>query len=240
MSHRSRRLRYLVFLCVCFLILGILATLSRGGLIALLVVSAVLLVKRIGRKPVVWVTLIGMVVVVFGLVSSDIFPQLHYAELLGQKRMLSVYYRAMIFKAGLNMLMDYPLIGVGVGNFMESFGRYSPIPRLLAHPMAHNSYLEVACETGLLGFIFFLSIVGIALANFESARRKFKALNEDLLLRITEGLEVGFVGYLVAHFFASAQYAKHFWLLVALSSVLLRLHKGRNEVRNSEPSIRRI
>src|SRR5205823_2816893 len=63
--------------------------------------------------------------------------------------------RLRIWQAGGKMLLDHPVLGVGLGQFPTAFGtKYSGI----AHGgwmNPHNLLLQVACETGLIGLFFF-------------------------------------------------------------------------------------
>jgi len=53
------------------------------------------------------------------------------------------------------MIRQHPLLGAGPGNFNISLSRY-----------AHNSYLQIWAETGILGIISFLWLVGVTLKKF--------------------------------------------------------------------------
>lgn len=55
----------------------------------------------------------------------------------------------------LNLFLDFPLFGSGLGSFVEIYPAYEKIPgppMLLVH--AHNDYLEFLAETGLIGSFF--------------------------------------------------------------------------------------
>jgi len=60
------------------------------------------------------------------------------------------------WQAALNMLTEHPWTGVGFSNYQPVYEQY----RLLNWPMplghAHNIYLNVAAETGLIGLSFYL------------------------------------------------------------------------------------
>jgi putative inorganic carbon (HCO3(-)) transporter len=60
------------------------------------------------------------------------------------------------WQAALTMLEDRPLLGVGIGNYVPVYPAYA-VPGWkdpLGH--AHNYYLHVAAETGLLGLVAYL------------------------------------------------------------------------------------
>ena len=74
--------------------------------------------------------------------------------------------RAVMWLSAVDMFKDYPLTGVGLGNFSNHFSTYMA-DILEAHPVdflknsatfhlhTHNDYLEILSETGILGFIAF-------------------------------------------------------------------------------------
>src|SRR5438552_10499963 len=67
--------------------------------------------------------------------------------------------------AGLHMFIDHPVLGVGIGNYSDAYPQY--FITIFTNPLghAHNYYINIAAETGLIGllaFILFLLAVFIA------------------------------------------------------------------------------
>ena len=69
--------------------------------------------------------------------------------------------RVLIWVSTLHMIRDHPLVGVGEGNFAAIYNvRYiSPKSVEGSHPHAHNSYLMILSEDGIVGFAAFLSVL---------------------------------------------------------------------------------
>ncbi len=65
--------------------------------------------------------------------------------------------------AGLRMFQAHPILGVGAGNYNNAYAQYAIAcwPEPLGH--AHNYYINVAAETGILGLVTFLALVAAAL-----------------------------------------------------------------------------
>ena len=68
------------------------------------------------------------------------------------------------WQAGLDMARDYPWLGVGIGNYEPAYADYALLnwPYALGH--AHNYYINLLAETGivgLVGYILFWSIIVI-------------------------------------------------------------------------------
>jgi O-antigen ligase len=65
--------------------------------------------------------------------------------------------------AGIRMFQAHPILGVGAGNYDAAYQQYK-VPgwdESLTH--AHNYYINVAAETGMLGLLAFLAVCGAAL-----------------------------------------------------------------------------
>ena len=76
------------------------------------------------------------------------------------------------WQAAVAMISDNPILGVGIGNYPAAYPQFAAPgwPDALGH--AHNYYLNVAAETGLLGLAGYLSLwVGIALLAWRALRR---------------------------------------------------------------------
>ncbi len=74
----------------------------------------------------------------------------------------AVLERLAFWQSGLDMARDYPWLGVGFGNYGPAYADYALLnwPYALGH--AHNYYINLLAETGiigLLGYILFWSII---------------------------------------------------------------------------------
>jgi hypothetical protein len=93
----------------------------------------------------------------------------------------SVVTRAGLIEAGLRMVGDRPLLGVGVSQYYALFPRYVPddLDRLfqqelgyeITHENAHNQFVQVLAELGVLGLAAFLALLACALWSWRSSER---------------------------------------------------------------------
>jgi O-antigen ligase len=83
-------------------------------------------------------------------------------------------------QAGWNMLRARPLLGVGPGNYSIAFEqppavntvRFTTRPWYESRGHAHNYYIHIAAETGLVGVLAYLGLIGaVALQAWRSVRR---------------------------------------------------------------------
>jgi len=125
----------------------------------------------IGRKRWLAVLALGGV----GLATAGYFVATRTAEQLNAL----TDGRYFLFLAGLEMVRASPLVGVGLGNFYQLLGDFYPsgIVGRAQHEHAHNMYLQVLAELGLVGFVLLLWPIWMLL------RRAFSgALQQGLTL----------------------------------------------------------
>jgi O-antigen ligase len=96
--------------------------------------------------------------------------------------------------AGWQMFLANPILGVGVGNYNAAYDDYRLDQWPLALGHAHNHYLTVAAEAGMLGLAAYVGVLG---AGFVTARRAWVGAvrRGDLLER---AMAIGVVGSLAA------------------------------------------
>ncbi|MBL8665985.1 MAG: O-antigen ligase family protein [Rhodospirillales bacterium] len=130
---------------------------SRGGTAASLLglgAAAVLF-----RAPLRGVLVIGLAVVVAGAIAVESGVLDTFARYVSDRyinRVFGQLYlsgRDTLMKDGIQMWMDYPLMGAGLGRFSEY--------NALSYP--HNFFIELLAETGVVGFAMLLMPLGFVL-----------------------------------------------------------------------------
>lgn len=125
--------------------------------------------------------------------------------------------------AAVHMFLDYPVLGVGPGNYPVLYTTYSQTIALDSrnegrHP--HNLYLEYLSETGIIGCALILGLIGLALRGAWRARSVFEG--RDRLL--VEGVFVALVGYFINGIFLHPSgYSRYLWLVLGFGLVCGRL-----------------
>jgi polysaccharide biosynthesis protein PslG len=152
----GRGLRRWALIAGAALILGaLMLTLTRGAIVAVGVVLALLLVWQPFRKVIV---VLLASVAAFTAINGDALLRSHDAALVttrlatigGQEAQTNP--RIRIYKGAPSMLENHPLLGVGAGNFPDIAARYDLRDldgSVFEH--AHDVPLTVAIELGLLG-----------------------------------------------------------------------------------------
>jgi len=127
--------------------------------------------------------------------------------------------RWQLAQAGLKIIVDRPIFGVGIGNFFWESREYMPIfPGL-----AHNMYIEVAAELGLIGFVLFMGIIIYTFKDLKMILKRAKGKNDLQFYYYAKSLLVGLTGFLISALFLHAEYEKFFWLVIFLTVCLKRI-----------------
>lgn len=222
-------------------VIAVFLTASRGGLVALAtaLIAAVLLAP--GRRRAAAIALAGTVVlatVIYFAAFASVDARNRVTELQGGTG------RVDIWTVGWRMVEAEPLRGVGAGNFEVSSIHYLIAPGALLRDdfivdepkVAHNTYLNVLAELGVVGLALFM---GVILFSLGCALRAigFAVKSGDRQVEIlARAMVVVLLALLAADFFGSRQYSKQLWLLMALCPVLLEITRAEWTARRGERS----
>ncbi len=105
--------------------------------------------------------------------------------------------RRVIWQVAREMVADYPLLGVGIGNFQVAFSRYASKG---SHPHAHNLVLHFAATLGLTGLVFLAwFIVALLRVFWNLYRPREKDKRGYTLLLALFAIFIGFMVHTLAH-----------------------------------------
>jgi O-antigen ligase len=159
----SGRQRAMVWLNRLYLPVGLVAvslTASRGAAIpaavALLLIPWTLTRRPLGTKIAIAVLLAGSIYFLINLVPATALERL--ATIPAEIRDGSFSARGRIWRAGWEVFLRNPIVGVGAGNFAEM------VESALGEARSpHQSFLSVLVGQGLIGLALFLAIFAVAL-----------------------------------------------------------------------------
>jgi O-antigen ligase len=214
------RYRFGIFCYTALLMICLFFTFSRGAWIGFMC-GGILCLCLLHKYKAAFLLLAGF------CLAIGFVPELRERVLLSFGQ-LGDAHRIAIWQGSLGIIRDAPLFGKGVGTFME----YSPgyITGLGAQ-YAHNCYLQIWAETGLLSLSCFFLFLGTILAAGK------KALNIQPLMPasyVTAATMSGIIAFLVHGFFDvhfySAQLSALFWLMAGLLFAEIRISPGTGSV----------
>jgi O-antigen ligase len=198
-------------------LLAIGLTSSRGGLIGMAVLMGYIVWNTTNRlrSAFVLLALLGppLTMFPFGPMHRLLHPS--GGDELGKAE------RLIAWKAGLSMIGNKPIQGIGLGLFKPLLGEYSGYPQF--HRIAHNTYIEIAAELGIPALAIFLFLLWETYRSLERVRRAARAMQDPTLYMVATAIQGGVLAFTVGSFFISAEYIKLFWIYVFLSIVLARL-----------------
>lgn len=134
---------------------GILLSASRGGLLAsipglLFVVMSMTNLKRFQR------VFVFVLLIASALLIQSIVPEQSIARLSETSSSISegdLTGRGEIWKQGFETFLEHPLVGVGSGAFREAID---------LGKAPHNVFLSILVDTGVIGFLLFVTLLLIA------------------------------------------------------------------------------
>ena len=216
-SPRLPLVRAGLVIAVVAIALAVVATMSRGGLVALAAVLAWVLLRRAVRARAILyagaLTLVAAVAAVF-FARAELVQALVAKQHIGQR---NVDVRFLRWEAALRMLSQHPIVGTGPGGFRTEYAGASHIAELdvpAQQVIAHSMYLETAAEFGAIGLVILLALIATAFLSAEHALR----LGADRQVAIV--VQASLIGVVVSGVFLSGQYFFSLWSVIALACAI--------------------
>ncbi len=207
---------------------ALLKTGSRGGFLGLTVIGVCFLFSPIwnaGLSKKAFIGLIAVILVInfapeslwerFQAIFSGSDYNLRAAE-RGED-----FGRIEIWRSGMILFRKHFFWGVGPGQFStamgEAFGR-------LYWKTAHNSFIQVAGDLGLIGFAVFMGMLLSIRKNLQTAKANLSLSSTDnLFISLPVSAFISLLGYITCSLFLSQAYTAMLPLLLAYSCALLLL-----------------
>jgi O-antigen ligase len=243
MSREQSILRRIVAAGIVVLMMAIIVfTKSRGGVLGLLVMlgALILLGSKVRRG-------FGVIAVAAILAATPFLPTSFWARMQSmfdeqedkQHFTGSSESRRIVMMEGIMTFVERPFTGVGAGQFKN----YNPPGRREKWRETHNTLIQVAAETGVLGLLAFSFLVVRAALAAAKTRRMLRrprkrgqpdplasvltARNRATLYNHTVAMTAGLIGWFVCSIFASVAYSWTFYYLLALIVAARELTRDR-------------
>ncbi len=235
LSGATKKFRLFV-LGMCALNVGTMVlTGSRTGFMCLLALMAVF---TITRKKAILIAPV-MAVLVLGIwVGMPAEYKARYTSVENLKNDESYQNRIISWKSGLHMFEDYPLTGVGMGNFPYANGeKYWPIKngiRIWLQP--HSLYVQMIAETGLLGTLSWLTFLISMMVTDGKLRRQLKDSSAPGWMKnfpVAAGFSI--LGLLICGYSAHLLYRHTWYELAAMTAALALIAAREREQQQPAP-----
>lgn len=220
---------WLAGLAFCICSAGLVFNATRGAWLAVAIVSAVLLIyymfknKRNLAVSIIFVALISTV-----LVNNPKF--MHRLDTIDDfDKYQSNTERILIWQSAWNMFKDHPILGVGLGQYTENYQQKYISPQAkepkLGH--AHNNFMQMLAENGIVGFACFVIMFGYIIFKNLITWVKVKNVYALMIVSATVCLLLqGFTEYNVGN----SAVIKMYWLVLGLLVVLSELYKKETNI----------
>jgi hypothetical protein len=234
LSIRGVRLqRWLSLGTIPFALNSIVKTYQRTAFVALLL-EGILLLCLLPRRitfRIFPLLALGGCLFVFRLAPDDYWQRMQTIQ--DPHNEASAASRFVIARTSLKMFQDYPL-GVGYQNYQYVSPRYLDAGYLTeGRRSSHNSFFAVLCDTGVEGFIFWISAMTMALLTLRSIRKNADTTDPRPVEVYAMAVEVGLYGWLATGLFGDqSRLDPAYWFLGA-TVVLARL--AANEPEDAGP-----
>jgi probable O-glycosylation ligase (exosortase A-associated) len=197
---------------------AILCTQSRGGLLGMTAVTAVVMWYRIQNKWLVigaGTSLLLALVLVAGISSRASGGATE--DGIDESAMGRIY----AWQAATNMALSQPLTGVGIDNFYANYYAYSPHWDGKNHAV-HSTWFQILAETGVVGFLIFICLVVKTFRQaLQNQRQAFRHNNPDIQISAL-ALLAGLCSFCVSGTFLTQGFIWPLYILIALTIALNR------------------
>jgi len=226
MLHYSWKYKILWISGFMTLMVPVIRSESRGGFLSLIaiMVTSIYYIRKISFKQLMF----ALFIVLIGAITLTSITGEGY-----WKRMETIIDpaedynvtarsgRIQVWKRGIDIIMENPLCGVGIGNFATAEGeihvRQGGSGKWSA---AHNSFIQIAAELGILGLLAYCAII---LYSLRGLKKRINVLTgkglKEKSVYISSSLVASWVAFLVGGFFLSQAYSNCFYFLAGLSLV---------------------
>lgn len=194
-SEEDRNMRIFYFLCCFLCATGNLFSGTRSTLIGQILGFTVFFIFSPNRDRKVGIPLVLIYFILIFSIDPDLFVRVN--RLAQAKNVASMDIRTVIWSTSFEIFLDHPITGIGFGSFNQLYAHYLRIPsEIFGH--AHNDFLNVAVNAGIIGLIPF---VWIWITIWRNLKKKFSQTEDKYTKSMLKAGLVITSAYLVAALF---------------------------------------
>jgi O-antigen ligase len=226
--------RFAVYAGVSLWLVMIASTFSRAGYAGLLAAGALgILFTRGHRRWVIAGTVLLAAAAAWFLFPEAIAPFTGRFASIGANGDASILMRAAAQRAAAQAFVDHPLFGIGLGQFVSQLGPqylYAVSGLVVSEINVLNSYLLIACETGIIGLGGFLVAVGWTLRKLRRTAgmlRDAAALEDRMLGTLARHLWASLIVWSLVSLTLDSVHSPIQWALLGLGALIYRCARSR-------------
>ncbi|MBU1754075.1 O-antigen ligase family protein [bacterium] len=196
------------------IIFCIIVASSRGASLQVVLMIILILFKtKVSPKVLISVGIVVLIALCFA--PSQYWGRMKTLESCQDEE--SANSRIELYKAGWRMWKDYPILGVGPGNFRYMCKEYYEGPGSKKR-VSHNTYFQLLSETGTIGFLLYICFIFLILKDLQFVRKHAPPEIEGIQIKnIAASLEISLYGFLLYWMFGDRVYYVLPYFFYALS-----------------------
>ena len=224
--ERRRPRRYVLVALLAAFCFSVGISSARAALVSLVVVGAFVLFRKYKLSPRVILFIVFIVVSTYWFMPKSLIETRYQSVYEQGAQASTVGVRLNMWYAGLALIRDYPLFGVGIWNSEFVLPRYSKkfqlrgIPAKTGVTYPHEAYLDVAIQMGLVGLGAYLAILGVCFLSFEKTQKLARMLRHREIEGFALALQAGLIAESVQGLFGKAWDSEALWFLLGMSAAL--------------------
>jgi O-antigen ligase len=235
-STEIKKLKFFFILSIFIIGFGILFSYTRSSWLGLF--GAMIFISIIiGRKAYISIAIFLLLI---GSISCSLDNTLiKRAKSIFEYSEQSQNVRLSIWCITLWMIKDYPVVGVGEGNYKKIFGEYKDELGINTKIWgeAHNTFLHVLATRGIIGLLAFL---WLWIVFFKESILGYINIRDSFLRFLLLGALAGMIGIHIAglfeHVFGDSEVAMLIWFIMGLVMSIIIHHKDKYYVLSTEDS----
>jgi len=219
-------IRTLAFLALGIILFTIMLTYSRGGIVGLIAMLIVFLLLYPRYILIVSLTIFFSIPVLKVVTPDNYISRMTSLEYLMPDKANhpiaedSFQGRKSEMLVAMKMFLDHPFTGVGFGAYDQHYQKYSQSVFLdFRHEEreAHNRYLEILSETGIIGFMIYLLLLYLMFSGLLHARKTAIRMKRQDMEGIITAFLLSLVSLQITYIFLHDSWPRLSWLLVGIA-----------------------
>lgn len=216
---KNKIVRYGIWLVIPFGWHAIFLTGSRGGLVGLLVTLLVIALRS--PKKIIGILILPAFLIAYVWQAGDVMKSRTHT-IIEYEEESSAASRIDAWDAALKMIISHPVTGVGLSSFLPAFPDYSDKqPRI-----AHNTFLQISAESGVIAGLMYLFIILLSFIKIWKRSKNLKMSDSEhkntFLFLLNEAIIASLSGLVICSLFLSLHvYEIFFFLCILINSTLI-------------------
>ncbi|MGB7337622.1 MAG: O-antigen ligase family protein [Phototrophicaceae bacterium] len=251
-------LRRLIALFACAVIaFAVIGTYSRSAFVTFVVVAALIAIEqRVQLYKIATIVIVGVLIGLPLLPRGFMERVATLTEFAGaftnganSVTEVSLRGRTSEILVAWELFTDYPVFGVGYGNYPQYYQEYAAglgLDNRLEERDAHSLYFEYLAETGLIGFSAFIIMLGVIFNLMMRAKKQMREIDRLDMVYWIAGAQMGLVAYLVNTITLHDDYIRYLRLSLAMAAgvIILSRHiykealaESKHKNKNEKPKV---